>query len=357
MRKVIALLLVAVLLIPAVSAYTGEQLNTADALNHLGLFLGTGTSYELDAELTRAQGITLLVRMLGKEAEAVSLPYTAPFTDVDEWAKPYVNYAWLHSITNGVSDVRYDPDGVMTDFMFLTLTLRALGYKDSGENPQFAWDNPYALAKSVGLADTEEANAAFKRANAVEVFWNALTADNNALANELIKNKVFSEDAFYKAVQIEKNGKDAEIVVPIIPWYPIVPPVTEPEETTTIPEETTTIPEETTTIPEETTTIPEETTTIPEETTTIPEETTTIPEETTTIPEETEPAEPDEITYEDYLAMSATEKKAFKDTFGSTTAFLAWYNAAKAEYEESQGRIEIGGDGSVDLGGNTGGNG
>ena len=309
MRKVIALLLVAVLLIPAVSAYTGEQLNTADALNHLGLFLGTGTSYELDAELTRAQGITLLVRMLGKEAEAVSLPYTAPFTDVDEWAKPYVNYAWLHSITNGVSDVRYDPDGVMTDFMFLTLTLRALGYKDSGENPQFAWDNPYALAKSVGLADTEEANAAFKRANAVEVFWNALTADNNALANELIKNKVFSEDAFYKAVQIEKNGKDAEIVVPIIPWYPIVPPVTEPEETTTIPEETTTVPEE---------------------------------------------FEPGVYTYDDYLAMSSTERKEFKDQFGSTSAFLAWYNAAKKEYEDSQDRIEIGGDGEVNLGGGNG---
>ncbi|MBR2848692.1 MAG: hypothetical protein IKB87_04465 [Clostridia bacterium] len=309
MRKVIALLLVAVLLIPAVSAYTGEQLNTADALNHLGLFLGTGTSYELDAELTRAQGITLLVRMLGKEAEAVSLPYTAPFTDVDEWAKPYVNYAWLHSITNGVSDVRYDPDGVMTDFMFLTLTLRALGYKDSGENPQFAWDNPYALAKSVGLADTEEANAAFKRANAVEVFWNALTADNNALANELIKNKVFSEDAFYKAVQIEKNGKDAEIVVPIIPWYPIVPPVTEPEETTTIPEETTTAPEE---------------------------------------------FEPGVYTYDDYLAMSSTERKEFKDQFGSTSAFLAWYNAAKKEYEDSQDRIEIGGDGEVNLGGGNG---
>ena len=309
MRKVIALLLVAVLLIPAVSAYTGEQLNTADALNHLGLFLGTGTSYELDAELTRAQGITLLVRMLGKEAEAVSLPYTAPFTDVDEWAKPYVNYAWLHSITNGVSDVRYDPDVVMTDFMFLTLTLRALGYKDSGENPQFAWDNPYALAKSVGLADTEEANAAFKRANAVEVFWNALTADNNALANELIKNKVFSEDAFYKAVQIEKNGKDAEIVVPIIPWYPIVPPVTEPEETTTIPEETTTVPEE---------------------------------------------FEPGVYTYDDYLAMSSTERKEFKDQFGSTSAFLAWYNAAKKEYEDSQDRIEIGGDGEVNLGGGNG---
>ena len=140
MKKVIALLLVAVLLIPAVSAYTGEQLNTADALNHLGLFLGTGTSYELDAELTRAQGITLLVRMLGKEEEAASLPYTAPFTDVEEWAKPYVNYAWLHSITNGVSDVRFDSEGVMTDFMFLTLALRVLGYKDSGENATFTWD-------------------------------------------------------------------------------------------------------------------------------------------------------------------------------------------------------------------------
>ena len=310
MRKVIALLLVAVLLIPAVSAYTGEQLNTADALNHLGLFLGTGTGYELDAELTRAQGITLLVRMLGKEAEAVSLPYTAPFTDVDEWAKPYVNYAWLHSITNGVSDVRFDSEGVMTDFMFLTLTLRALGYKDSGENPQFAWDNPYALAKSVGLVDTENANETFKRANAVEVFWNALTADNNALANELIKNKVFSEDAFYKAVQIEKNGKDAEVIVPIIPWYPIVPPVTETEATTEA-------------------------------------ETTTGPDESDT--PDAPSFNPDEYTYADYQAMSGAEKQAFRASFASNAAFKAWLDAAREQHIADESRVPIGsGDSSLD---------
>ena len=337
MRKVIALLLVAVLLIPAVSAYTGEQLNTADALNHLGLFLGTGTSYELDAELTRAQGITLLVRMLGKEAEAVSLPYTAPFTDVDEWAKPYVNYAWLHSITNGVSDVRFDSEGVMTDFMFLTLTLRALGYKDSGENATFTWDDPYALAKSVGLVDTENANETFKRANAVEVFWNALTADNNALANELIKNKVFSEDAFYKAVQIEKNGKDAEVIVPIIPWYPIVPPVTETEATTEA--------EETTTVTEATTTETEATTTETEATTEA--ETTTGPEENDT--PDAPSFNPDEYTYADYQAMSGAEKQAFRASFASNAAFKAWLDAAREQQIADESRVPIGsGDSSRD---------
>ena len=39
------------------------------------------------------------------------------------------------------------------------------------------------------------------------------------------------------------------------------------------------------------------------------------------------------MTYERYRNMSAEEQQAFRDTFESMEAFLAWYQAAKAAYE------------------------
>ena len=54
-KKLLALLLAAGLLTSnamAVDTYTPLE-KTADALNHLGLLAGTGTSYDLDAPLRR----------------------------------------------------------------------------------------------------------------------------------------------------------------------------------------------------------------------------------------------------------------------------------------------------------------
>ena len=71
---------------------TAQQQKDADALNHLGLFLGTGKGYELDAELNRNQSVMLLVRMLGKLTEAETGDYAHPFNDVPKWASKVVAY-------------------------------------------------------------------------------------------------------------------------------------------------------------------------------------------------------------------------------------------------------------------------
>ena len=44
------------------------------------------------------------------------------------------------------------------------------------------------------------------------------------------------------------------------------------------------------------------------------------------------------------------EQEALYDRFDSVSDFFTWYNAAKEKYEKSQNVIEIGPDGSVDLG-------
>lgn len=217
-KKITAMLmafcLMVTLLIPA-NAYTTRQYNIAEALNALDLFRGKGgtAGYDLDANLTRAEGATLLVRMLGKEDESqAGGNFGMPFTDVPFWAIGYVGYAWKNGITNGTNEAlgQFSPDDSLSDFMFLTLVLRALNYTDKGENPQFVWNDPYALAVQVGLLEKAEKDNDFTRGEAIEILWRALSCKYNGeqvtLSDRLIEQKVFTKAEYNKAKQIEKNG-------------------------------------------------------------------------------------------------------------------------------------------------------
>ena len=161
------------------SAYTSGQQKTADALHELELFLGTDKGYELDNKLTRAQGVTLLIRMMGKETEATMNVLKTPFEDVPAWAEGYIGYAYAHGITKGVSAINFGSDAELSDYMFLTLVLRALGYSDSGESARFVWNNPYALATEVGLIDQNAADSNLTRGDTVEILWNAMSVKLN----------------------------------------------------------------------------------------------------------------------------------------------------------------------------------
>ena len=92
---VAVLLLLAMLLscVPALAAGSSHSYTTlqkAEALKTLGLFQGTNKGFELEKTLTREQAITLIVRLLGAEAEAKEKNPEHPFTDVLAWASPYV---------------------------------------------------------------------------------------------------------------------------------------------------------------------------------------------------------------------------------------------------------------------------
>lgn len=208
-KTILILVLVLALLTSSVFAATPAETNTADALNHLGLFLGTGKGYELDNGLTRAQGITLLVRMIGKEEEANANTYENPLTDVPAWAAGYIGYAYENAITNGISETQFGSDQPMTDYMFLTLTLRALGYSDSGEDPLYTWNDPYEVACELGLIASATADGAFTRGDAVSVFWNALSVklngEKDTLADRLVAQGIFSADDLDEAKEIRED--------------------------------------------------------------------------------------------------------------------------------------------------------
>ena len=213
-KRIITLLLALVLAASAfcmtAAAVTPDQNQAANALNSLGLFLGTGKGYALESQLTRDQGITLLVRMLGKEDEAKKGSFQHPFTDMTEWAKPYVSYAYANKLTKGVSATKFKGSAAMSKQMFVTITLRALGYSDAKDG-DFAYNEAIAFAKKVGLIASTNTAAAFSRGEAVEIFWAALNLNLNGtqqtLAAKLIADGVFSKADFEKATEIRKTEK------------------------------------------------------------------------------------------------------------------------------------------------------
>lgn len=299
-KRLIALLLAVCMLMPAASAYTAKELRTADAMNSLGLFYGNGNDYDLNSKLTRVSGVALLVRMIGKEDAAQNGTFRTPFTDVAGWAKGYVGYAFTYGITSGVSATAFDPNGQMTDNMFLTLTLRALGYTDVGANASFNWRNPYALAMQVGLIDSTVPDTSFTRGDAIVIFWNALRAKlvnrNMTLVENLIQQGLFTTKDFENAKDEQMNGRKENAGIPKNP--------TSNNSSTG----------------------------------------------TSNSGNNNTSGSNVSLSYEEYIAMSGTEQQKFYESFSDPIDFFNWINDAKAKYEKEHPSIEIGSDGSIDLG-------
>ena len=158
-KRLISLLLCLVLVLSlgtTAFAASDEASSAAGSLYALGLFNGTGTdkngnpTYDLDLTPTRNQAVTMLVRLLGKSAQAETQTWTTPFTDVDEWAKAYVGYAYANGLTAGTSATTYSGNANTTVKQYLTFILRALGYNSSTD---FEYDKAWEFSDSVGLTD------------------------------------------------------------------------------------------------------------------------------------------------------------------------------------------------------------
>lgn len=221
MKRWIAVFLTLVLLVPlclqAFAASDAEQ-NTADALHALNLFMGYGDDadgnpvYGLDDDLNRAQGLVLLIRMLGKEAEAKACTDSHPFTDVDAGYKCYVAYAYKTGLTKGVSATKFGSNDLMNSTMFTTFCLRALGYTDSGANADFAYNDAAAFAEQKGITAAEQGeNGGITRGGAVLEFWDTLCSPvkgkDTLLADRLISAGLFTSLEFAAAVELQGSGE------------------------------------------------------------------------------------------------------------------------------------------------------
>jgi len=182
---------------------TQQAESYAEALKALGLMKGVGqkpdgtTNYDLNRKLTRTEAVVMMIRILGKEQEALNGTYSHPFTDVPVWADKYVGYAYSTGITKGVSATLFGSSTNASAQMYITFILRAMGYNDSADKGavDFTYNESPYFARNLGINFDDNQIQNFKRAHAAMASFYALRAnckDGFPLFEKLIDQGVFT---------------------------------------------------------------------------------------------------------------------------------------------------------------------
>ncbi len=219
MKRIISLTICVILLFSlfpaqalAASSTLSRESELAADLKSLGIFKGVSeTDFALDRAPTRTEALVMLIRVLGKEADALNKGGRHPFLDVPTWADSYVGYAYENKLTNGISATKFGGGESASASMYLTFVLRALGYSDTAGD--FTWDNPFTLARQTGIMNGNPDILNFLRGDVVLVSYAALEAEvkgtKKTLAMKLIEAGVFSAAAyntFYNVSEFENEG-------------------------------------------------------------------------------------------------------------------------------------------------------
>jgi hypothetical protein len=213
MKKAISLLLAISLIlcmVPTVSAAGDSAADAAQTLYDLGLFKGTGTNsdgtpiFNLDKTPSRSQAIVMLVRLLGKEEEALAGTWNIPFTDVEDWAKPYVGYAYANGLTKGTSATKFGGTSSIPANQYVTFVLRALGYTSGTD---FTVSDPWNLAASA-LGISKPTGSGFTRGDVASISLSALSATVSGSGQTLLE-KLEADGAVTQTAQ--KTTTDSDI--------------------------------------------------------------------------------------------------------------------------------------------------
>jgi len=171
--------------------------------------LAAGDVY--DRPVPPQEAVTLLVRFTGGEEDALSHERGTPFSDLTEWAAPYIGYAFEAGLTDGVSETLFGSADMVTPAQYLTFMLRALGYESGSD---YVWSDPFDFAEKLGLpADEYRESGVFTRGDAVLVSFAALSAVMNeeriSLAEWLLLRGAVTENALRSVGLLSASDHEA----------------------------------------------------------------------------------------------------------------------------------------------------
>ncbi len=146
-------------------------------LKALGIVEGDEGGLRLDDNITRAEFAAVVVRELGLKVAAGG---STSFTDVREghWATGYINVAVGKGIVKGYPDGTFKPEANVTNAEALTMLVRMLGYGPSVSEAN--WPASYlSKAATIGVTDGVSfvANVPATREQVFEMAANALDID------------------------------------------------------------------------------------------------------------------------------------------------------------------------------------
>lgn len=192
-KRLVAGCLAAVCLLAGnVSAVSILEQQDADLLRSLGLFSGTESGDGLEQPMTRAQAAVMLVRLFGVEQSMPAQTYPTPFTDVPDWAAPYVSWLYQCGWTAGTSATTFSPDEPITYLQYALFLGRALGYTD----------NETASGRAMPFVDLTQGHKVITRGQAVSMTVDALfsvCADGRLLSSVLVENGTVDADLMAQA--------------------------------------------------------------------------------------------------------------------------------------------------------------
>jgi len=189
---------------------TGHQ--AAAILYDLGLFQGTGTDeagspvFELNRTARRDEAVIMLIRLLGREREALACTDSHPFTDVAPWADRYIAYAYREKLTSGVGTTTFGSDTEASGNMYLTFILRALGCDDAAPDAPYDYTSAAAYAVQTGVTEHDYSAGSFLRGDAAQVSLDALRCNINGTGSTLIQR--LADDGAVTAGAARKAGFD-----------------------------------------------------------------------------------------------------------------------------------------------------
>lgn len=185
------------------------------------------TAAKLDSELTRAEGLTMVLKALGYTKEKVNIDEYAvlnKFTDIPDWFKGYAAIGVDLQIATGKTPELFDPQTTLTKREFITFVLRALKFDGTK-----SWAEADSLAKNYGLIKKEvNIEEPITKREACSVIFNALNTemqvgtDSQTLGGFLLIRKAITEDKALKYGIKLVHGKSIEEIQKILfdnGWY------------------------------------------------------------------------------------------------------------------------------------------
>lgn len=215
MKKIICAILALILLVSVPVLCFSE--NKAETLQEIGILKGTEKGLELERNVTRAEAVVFILRMLPESPYAAG---TKPaFSDTgDHWANKDIAKAVLTGFVHGNEDGTFEPERNVTAQEFAKMYLCAIGYNAT---PETALE----LGEKSGWLNDDETKEIVKnnktliRDDVVTLLYAGLQQDESgayAFADKLNafmpknENYVFSPYSIRMAFSLAANGASGD---------------------------------------------------------------------------------------------------------------------------------------------------
>ena len=169
---------------------TSEQnLEAIEVLKEVGIMVGDEKgNFNPEAKVTRNEMAVVMSNLMAYNVKTYA--NTSPFTDVPEWAEPYVAACYTNGITSGYDKVTYGGSDSVTTGQAALMVMKALGYFQYQSDFGADWQlSTVAQGNKIDLFDDVDSGVkeAMTRNDVAQLVLNALEAGT---------------------VEAEKNGQD-----------------------------------------------------------------------------------------------------------------------------------------------------